>query len=71
MASCIVETVAGLSFLYNKASDQFARFHLYLDRNTRASIAHTMCGGIKDEAKKQEMIISIIQDIMKSSQELK
>jgi hypothetical protein len=66
LASAITETVASLSFLYNKASDQFTRFHLFLDRNNRAAIAHAMCNGIKDEARKQEMIILIIQDIMKN-----
>jgi hypothetical protein len=70
IASAIVEVIAGLSFLYNKASEQFARFHLFLDRTNRASIAHAMCNSIKDEAKRQELIVSIIQEIMKSSEEL-
>jgi hypothetical protein len=71
IASTIVEVVAGLSFLYNKASEQFARFHLFLDRTNRASIAHAMCGSVKDETKKQEIIISIIQEIMKNEESLK
>ncbi len=44
---------------------------LFLDRTNRASIAHTMCDSIKDEARKQEMLVSIIEDIMKGSEDLK
>jgi hypothetical protein len=70
-ATAITEGVAGLNFLYNKASDQLAQFHRFLDRNNRASIAHAMCNGIKDETRKQEMIIAIIQDIMKDTGDTK
>ena len=65
LASTIIEAVAGFSFLYNKASAQFARFHLFLDRISRASLAHTMCDAISDEAKRQEILITIIQNLLK------
>ena len=69
IATTITEAVAGFSFLYNKASEQFTRFHIFLDRNNRAAIAHAMCNGIKEESRKQEIIISIIQDIMKNTED--
>jgi hypothetical protein len=61
----IVEAVAGLSFLYNKASAQFARFHIFLDRINRASLCHTMCNELEDQGKKQEIMVNIIQELLK------
>ena len=57
LVSGVVEAIAGLSFLYNKASAQFARFHLFLDRINRASLCHTMCHEIEDKARRQEVIV--------------
>ncbi|MFL5664684.1 MAG: hypothetical protein ACJ8BW_25555 [Ktedonobacteraceae bacterium] len=63
--SGVVEAVAGLSFLYNKASAQFARFHIFLDRINRASLCHTMCNELEDQAKKQELMVNITQELLK------
>jgi hypothetical protein len=71
VASAIVSGIGGLSFLYNKASVQLARFHLFLDRINRASIAHAMCDSIKDGDKRQEQIITIIQSLLKDDEGIK
>jgi hypothetical protein len=68
VTSGVVEAVAGLSFLYNKASAQFARFHIFLDRINRASLSHTMCNELEDQAKKQEMMVNIIQELLKKDE---
>jgi len=71
VASCIVEVIGGLSFLYNKASIQFAHFHLFLDRINRATIAHAMCDGIKEESRKQEQVIIVLQELLKEDERIK
>ncbi len=71
LVSGVVEAIAGLSFLYNKASAQFARFHLFLDRINRASLCHTMCHDIEDKARRQELIITIVQELLKNDDLLK
>lgn len=70
-ASAIVELIGGLSFLYNKASVQFAHFHLFLDRINRASIAHAMCDSIKEEDRRQEQIILVVQSLLKDDERIK
>ncbi len=69
--SCIIETIGGLSFLYNKASVQLAHFHLFLDRINRASIAHAMCDNIKDENRKQEQLILVVQELLRDDERIK
>src|SRR6266566_2190297 len=71
IASCIVEFIGGLSFLYNKASVQFACFHLFLDRINRASIAHAMCDSIKDENRRQEQLILVVQELLREDEKIK
>jgi hypothetical protein len=71
ITSCIIETIGGLSFLYNKASVQFAHFHLFLDRINRASIAHAMCDNIKDENRKQEQLILVVQELLRDDERIK
>jgi hypothetical protein len=65
VASAIIQIVAGLSYLYNKASGQLARFQTYLDRINRAAISHAMCDELEDPVKKQEMVLSIVQELLK------
>jgi len=60
LASVLVETVAGLSFLYNKASQQLAAFQVYLDRINRASICHAMTDEFEKKTKEQQELITLI-----------
>ena len=69
--SCIVEAIGGLSFLYNKASIQFAHFHLFLDRINRATIAYTMCDGIEEFSRKQEQVILVQKELLKGDEKIK
>jgi hypothetical protein len=69
--SGLVEAIGGFSFLYNKASVQFAHFHLFLDRINRASIAHAMCDSIKEDDRRQEQVIAIVQSLLKDDERIK
>lgn len=66
IASILIETVAGLSFLYNKASQQMAAFQVYLDRINRASICYSMTDDFEKKSKEeQELITLIIQTLLR------
>ncbi|MBA2682446.1 MAG: hypothetical protein H0U76_29150 [Ktedonobacteraceae bacterium] len=62
--SLIIELMAGLNFLYDRATKQFARFHLYLDRIIRASIAHVMAEDLEDKDK-LEAIQKIVDNLLR------
>lgn len=66
IASVLVESVAGFSFLYNRATRQLAEFQVYLDRINRASICHAMTDEFDKKSKEQqELITMIIQALMR------
>jgi hypothetical protein len=65
IASAIIQVVAGLSYLYNKASSQLGRFQIYLDRINRAAISHAMCDELEDPVQKQGMVLNIVQELLK------
>jgi hypothetical protein len=65
IASAIIQVVAGLSYLYNKASAQLGRFQIYLDRINRAAISHAMCDELEDPVQKQGMVLNIVQELLK------
>lgn len=60
VATIIVETVAGLNFLYNKATRQLAEFQVYLDRINRASICYSMADDLDKKSKEQQELITHI-----------
>src|SRR6266487_457418 len=69
--SGITELMAGLNFLYDKASKQFGRFHLFIDRIIRYSIAHAMTEEIKDPGQKQLNIEKIITELLENDSRIK
>ena len=71
IVAAILQGVGGLSFLYSKATSQLASFHLFLDRINRASLAHTMSHALEDQAKKQEMMVKVIEELLQSSDTLR
>jgi hypothetical protein len=60
-----IELLAGLNVIYDKATEQFKRFHMFLDRIMRFSIAHAMCEDIKnDDAKREDSITEIVKGLI-------
>jgi|SRR6266496_1902167 len=69
--SVITELMAGLNLIYDKATKQFVRFHLFLDRIIRSSIAHAMIEEIKDPDRKQAAIEKVITELLEDDDHLK
>ncbi len=69
--SGITELIAGINVLHDRSTKQFVRFHLFLDRMLRSSIAHAMSEDINDNGKKQEAIEKIIDDLLKFDDRIK
>ncbi len=63
--------MAGLNLIYDKATKQFVRFHLFLDRIIRSSIAHAMIEEIKDPDRKQAAIEKVITELLEDDDHLK
>ena len=65
LISLITEVLAGVNFLYNKATEQLRRFHPFLDRIIRASVAHAMVEDLQ-ENNRQEAIQKIVENLLKN-----
>jgi hypothetical protein len=65
--AAIVEAIAGLNLLYDKATKQFSRSQVYLDRIQRSSMAYAIAENMQDEAHKQQIIEKIALDLVGGS----
>ena len=63
--SIISEGLAGLNFLYDRATKQFMLFQGFLDRILRASIAQAIAEEIKDDQQRQNAVERIIDNLLK------
>jgi hypothetical protein len=49
IAGALIQVISGVNFyLYRKASDQFASFHVCLERTQRYTLANLVCENLKD-----------------------
>lgn len=71
LIAAIVEGIAGLNLVYDKATKQFTRSQIYLDRIQRSSMAYAIAENIPDEAAKQQTVEKIALDLIKVGDQIK
>jgi hypothetical protein len=69
--AAIVEGIAGLNLVYDKATQQFTRSQVFLDRIQRSSIAYAMAENIPDETARQKALEQISLDLIKTGDQMK
>jgi hypothetical protein len=61
IGGAIVQTISGIQFfIYNRASRQFASFHICLERMNRFLLADTICDNLQNETAKQGARLELI-----------
>ena len=71
LISAIIEGIAGLNLVYDKATKQFTRSQLFLDRIQRASMAFAMAENMPDETRKQETFEKITSELIRVGEQMK
>jgi hypothetical protein len=64
IVAAIVEGIAGLNLIYDKATKQFTRSQIFLDRIQRSSMAFAMAENMPDEARRQETFEKITLELI-------
>lgn len=71
LIAAVVEGIAGLNLVYDKATKQFTRSQLFLDRIQRSSMAYAIAENMPEEAAKQQTIGKIALDLLRTDDQMK
>lgn len=71
LIAAIVEGIAGLNLVYDKATKQFTRSQVFLDRIQRSSMAYAIAENMPEEVAKQQTIEKIALDLIRVGEQMK